>query len=335
MKTPDFWYRPAGPAAWALAPLGLVYGLAVRHRLATGRPGRVGVPVVCVGNLVAGGAGKTPVTLAVAAALEARGLAVHTLIRGHGGHERGPLRVDPAHHDSHAVGDEALLLAGRFPCWVARDRLAGAKMAAAAGAGAIVMDDGFQNPGLAKDLSLVVVDGAVGFGNGCIVPAGPLREPVSRGLRRADALVVLGEDRAGVAEDAGRRAPGLPVLHARLEPDTDSRALAGRRVLAFAGIGRPAKFFTTLEEIGAHVVERIGFADHHPYARDEVVTLLDRAAGLGALLVTTAKDAVRLPPDLRDQLTVVQVGVAWQDPPALNRLLDRLPPAGGPHGEAA
>lgn len=337
MRTPAFWYRPAGIAAWTLAPVGALYGLAGRLRMANAVPHRAGVPVLCVGNLVAGGAGKTPVCIAVAEALRARGIAAHFLTRGHGGRERGPLLVDLARHGADDVGDEALLLAAHGPCWVARDRAEGARAAEGVGAGAIVMDDGFQNPGLAKDVSLVVVDGGVGFGNGRLVPAGPLREPVSRGLARADAVVVLGEDRTGVERLARNTfyGGGLPVLHARLEPVEEARDLSGRAVLAFAGIGRPEKFFATLEALGARLVERVGFADHHPYRPEEIMALVDRAAGLGAVPVTTAKDAVRLPAELRALVSVVPVRAVWRDPALLDRLLDRLLTRGGSHGEAA
>ncbi|HYD65959.1 tetraacyldisaccharide 4'-kinase [Azospirillum sp.] len=323
MRTPAFWYRPPTAAALALAPLGALYGLAGRLRFATTRAERAPVPIVCVGNLVAGGAGKTPVALALAEALAARGTAVHFLTRGHGGTERGPLRVDPARHDAGQVGDEALLLASHAPTWVARDRVAGARAAAAAGAEVVVMDDGFQNPHLAKDLSLVVVDGAAGFGNGCLLPAGPLREPVARGLSRADAVVLMGEDRTGVA---ARVAP-LPVLRARVEPDAD-HGLRGRRVLAFAGIGRPEKFFATLESLGAVLAGRVPFADHHPYTAAEVADLLARAEALNALPVTTAKDAVRLPADVRARVRVLPVCAVFDDAEALGALLDRLPALG-------
>nr|WP_247892658.1 tetraacyldisaccharide 4'-kinase [Azospirillum melinis] len=315
-----------------LAPLGALYGLAGRRRIAGTVPRKVGVPVVCVGNLVAGGAGKTPVGLALIAALQVRGVAVHALTRGHGGREAGPLAVDPGCHTAADVGDEALLLAGATPCWVARDRLAGAERAVAAGAEAIVMDDGFQNPALHKDLSLIVADGAVGFGNGRLVPAGPLRERVAEGLARADALVILGEDRHGLAVLAG----GRPVLAARLEPDPEAAArLAGRDVLAFAGIGRPEKFFATLEALGARIAERVPFADHHPYRPAEVVALIDRAATLGALPVTTAKDAVRLPPELRAKIAVLPVSVRWADESALAALLTHVSLKGSPDGQAA
>lgn len=332
MKTPAFWYRPPGLASTLLAPLGALYGFAGRRRVAGTVPQRVATPVVCVGNLVAGGAGKTPVGLALIAALQARGVSVHALTRGHGGRETGPLRVDPARHGAADVGDEALLLAVAAPCWVARDRVAGAQRAAAAGAGTIVMDDGFQNPALHKDLALIVADGAVGFGNGQLVPAGPLRERVADGLARADAMVILGEDRHGLAALAG----GRPVLKAWLESDPDAAArLAGRDVLAFAGIGRPEKFFATLEALGARVVERASFADHHPYRPAEVAALIERAAAAGALPVTTAKDAVRLPPELRDRVEVLPVSVRWEDEGALAALLSSVLLKGSPDGQAA
>lgn len=329
LKTPGFWYRPAGPRAWLLAPIGALYGWLTRCRLAVVRPQRAGVPVVCIGNLVAGGAGKTPVAIAVAEALAGRGRTVHFLTRGHGGTQRGPLAVDPARHTAADVGDEALLLAERAPTWVARDRAAGARAAAAAGAQVVVMDDGFQNPHLAKDLSLVVVDGSAGFGNGFQVPAGPLREPVARGLARADAVVVVGDDRAGIA---ARVAP-LGVLHARLQPD--DTGLSGRRVLAFAGIGRPEKFFATLRDVGADPVQTVAFADHYPYTAEEVRHLLERAETAQAIAVTTTKDAVRLPPTLRDRVRTLPVRAVWTDGEALDTLLDRLFIEGGARGQAA
>ncbi|NYZ11365.1 tetraacyldisaccharide 4'-kinase [Azospirillum sp. RWY-5-1] len=320
MRTPGFWYRPAGALAALLAPLGMAYGLGGRLRMGSAMPVQAGVPVVCVGNLVAGGAGKTPVALAVMDGLARRGIAAHFLTRGHGGRERGPLRVDPGRHDHAAVGDEALLLARRAPCWLARDRAAGAAAAVADGAEGIVMDDGFQNPGLAKDLSLVVVDGGAGFGNGRLIPAGPLREPVARGLARADALVILGHDETRVSDSAG----ALPILRARLEPAPEAQDLRGRTVLAFAGIGRPAKFFETLRRLGAVVAAAIPFPDHHPYAPEEAMRLLELAQAAGAIPVTTEKDAVRLPAEVRDQVQVVRVSVSWENPSLLDGLLARI-----------
>src|SRR5271170_3295535 len=252
MHAPEFWQRDGlwprllVPAGWAIAGAGRL-----RRRLA--RPLMLEIPVLCVGNLVAGGTGKTPVALALAQQLQARGVRVHCLTRGHGGMAAGPVEVDPARHDARAVGDEALLLAAAAPTVVARDRAAGARLALARGAELVVMDDGFQNPGLAKDLSLLVVDGAVGFGNARLLPAGPLREPIDSGLARAQAVVLIGPDQAGVAR---RIAGALPMLGARLVPDAGWDALRGRRVVAFAGIGRPQKFFAALEAHGIIVAER-------------------------------------------------------------------------------
>jgi len=320
MRAPDFWAE-GGALPFLLGPLGAGFDLAGRLRRTLARPARVPVPVICVGNLVAGGAGKTPVSLSLLAALAARGRGPHCLTRGHGGRACGPLRVDPARHGAGEVGDEALLLARAAPSWVARDRAAGARAAVASGAGVIVMDDGFQNPGLVKDLAFLVVDGSYGFGNARVIPAGPLREPVDTGLARADAVVVLGEDVRGLA---GGLAGRMPVLHARLVPAPGAARLAGRRVLGFAGIGRPEKFFATLRELGADVTEARPFPDHHPYETGEIEELLARAAAMEALAVTTEKDAVRLPAPLRAKVEVVAVSVAWRDPDALAALLDRI-----------
>ncbi|MBL27951.1 MAG: tetraacyldisaccharide 4'-kinase [Rhodospirillaceae bacterium] len=212
-----------------------------------------------------------------------------------------------------------MLLAGVAPTWVARDRKAGAEAAVTAGARAIVMDDGFQNPALAEDLSLIVVDGGYGFGNGRVMPAGPLREPVGDGLARADAVVRIGLDSANVATAISGALPVLEATLAAVEPE----ALGGRDVVAFAGIGRPAKFFETLEGLGCRLVARHAFPDHHPYRRDEVTRLIDEAAKANALAVTTAKDAVRLPVDLRQAVTVCEVALRWTDSTGIQALLRR------------
>jgi tetraacyldisaccharide 4'-kinase len=275
--------------------------------------------VICVGNLTVGGAGKTPVALALAERLLARGERPHFVTRGYGGRARGPLRVDIGRHDSALVGDEALLLAAVAPTWVARDRLAGAYAAAGAGAGLVILDDGFQNPRLRPDVAVLVIDGSSGFGNGRLLPAGPLREPVADGLSRASAVVRIGADRVGI----DRLLPAdLPCLAAELRPAAPAPALAGRRVLAFAGIARPEKLFTTLRTAGAELVACEAFADHHRYRRAEIERLLARAAREEALCVTTSKDAVRLPADLRPRVAVLPVALAWQQPAALDRLLD-------------
>src|SRR6266849_1908625 len=270
MREPSFWWRE--PAAGALvpillAPLAAAYGAVAAARLV--RPGNsAGVPVLCVGNLTVGGAGKTPTALALARMLAAAGRRPIFLSRGYGGTLAGPVEVDPARHRAADVGDEPLLLARTAPTIVARDRVRGAGMAVAAGADVIVMDDGFQNPSLAKDFSVLVVDARRGIGNGRVIPAGPLRAPLDAQLSRAHALVVVGTSSRAAAVAAAARARDIPVLQARLRPDAAFIVgLGGARVLAFAGIGDPEKFFLTLADAGVALAARRSFSDHHRYTR--------------------------------------------------------------------
>ncbi len=317
MRAPRFW-QGDGPLARLLEPFGLLYGAATAWRLARRRPWRAPVPVVCIGNLVAGGVGKTPVALAVARHLCRRAWQPVFLTRGHGGTARGPLRVIPGRDGADRVGDEALLLAAQAPTIVARRRADGARLAVTVGADVIVMDDGHQNPAVHKDVTLIVVEGRYGFGNGRLLPAGPLREPVARGLGRASALVMIGVGHHGLIYCLP---PDLPVLHARLVPGPESALLSGQQVVAFAGIGRPEKFFTMLEDLGAHLVACHPFADHMPYAAVDIEPILEEAFRLQAIPVTTAKDAVRLPPDQRQQVTVLTVTLVWHDEAALETVL--------------
>ncbi len=321
MRAPEFWERGEGVVPTLLSPLASLYDLGGRLRQRLVAPERAGVPVVCVGNLVAGGAGKTPVALAIAGRLAAAGQAVHVLSRGYGGGERGPLRVDPARHGAREVGDEALLLAAVVPTWVARDRPAGARAAVREGARVVVMDDGHQDPALHKDVSLVVVDAAYGMGNGRLIPAGPLREPVAAGLARAQAIVLIGSAPAALAQALARAGGGKPLLWAEIVPAPEGRALAGRRVVAFAGIARPAKFFDTLANMGCEVVARHAFPDHYVYAPDEIMALVEQASGAEARLVTTEKDRVRLPPEAQAMVEALPVAVEFQDTGTLDRVL--------------
>ena len=292
MRTPAFWWQPG--SGRLLAPLGAMYGAVAALRMRS--PGRrVGVPVICVGNLTVGGAGKTPAALTLAQVLIAARERPFFLSRGYRGRLRGPVRVDPRLHSAADVGDEPLLLARVAPTVVARDRTAGADAARLAGASAIVMDDGFQNPSLAKDLAILVVDGRRGIGNGLVIPAGPLRAPAEAQIARAHALVIVGppELAAPLAEDARRH--NAAVFHARLEPDRSAiAALGGRKVLAFAGIADPEKFFATLAEAGIAVAERASFGDHHRYTTAEAQTLIKRAEAADLDLLTTEKDLARL-----------------------------------------
>jgi tetraacyldisaccharide 4'-kinase len=273
--------------------------------------------------------------LSLAGSLTATGIAVHVVTRGYGGRLAGPVRVDATRHDASAVGDEALLIAGRAPCWVARDRAAGARQAVAAGAEAILLDDGFQNPGVEQDLALVVVDADYGFGNRRVMPAGPLRESIARGLARADAIVLLGSGRAESAEPAGIREAGRPIFRATLEP-VRGEHLAGVSVVAFAGIGRPEKFVASLRAAGATLVAAHPFPDHHPFTQAEIAGLRREAERAGARLVTTAKDWVRLTPPVRDGILVLEVEIDWRDRASITQLLStvlrRTPHECDPHG---
>ena len=319
MKAPAFWATGGWPAL-ALTPASWLWRLGAGLRKATTTPYRPSVPLICVGNATAGGAGKTPTVLAVAGDLLARGRRVGLLSRGHGARLTGPVRVDPARHAAADVGDEPLLLAGTAPTVIARDRAAGAQLLEQIGVDVIVMDDGLQNPSLAPTLCLLVVDGGAGIGNGRLMPAGPLREPWRDALEKSDAVILIGEDRTGIAARIG---DGRPVLRAVLEPAPAALALRARRVLGFAGIGRPEKFRETLTGLGAEIVGFRAFDDHHPYRPLEVMELVERAVAENAIAVTTAKDAVRLPAEARAMVTVVDVSLAWRDPAAARAVLAR------------
>jgi tetraacyldisaccharide 4'-kinase len=324
MRAPEFWDEKdytAKLAVAALTPLGWAYGATVRWKAARAKPHRAHAKVICVGNLTAGGSGKTPIAIAIARALIARRKRIFILTRGYGGKMRGPAVVDPAHDTFEETGDEALLLAGAAPVIVSRDRAAGAKLADNERADAIVMDDGHQNFSLAKDISIVVVDAQTGFGNGRILPAGPLRENVAAGLARADAVVLVGRGTPHLHGFSG------PVLRANLVP-VDAPGVAGQKVVAFAGIGRPEKFFATLRSLGAEIAEERAYEDHHAYTAAEFARLRARAKAQNAALVTTEKDFVRLTPAEREDVRFIPVRAAFEDPAALDTLLDRaLPPA--------
>ena len=311
MRAPDFWQKDGLPGT-LLSPLGALYGLSVALKARTARPFDPGLPVICVGNLTAGGSGKTPIAIAIAGMLRDRGHRPWFLTRGYGGSTRGPA-IASRGHSAALMGDEALLLARTAPTIVARDRAAGARLAREKGASLLVMDDGHQNFALRKSLSLVVVDAETGFGNGRQIPAGPLREPVAQGLARADAVVLVGEGGPDLGHFHG------PVLRARLM--ADSAAFAGKNVFAFAGIGRPEKFVASLEDSGANITGTCFFDDHHPYADDEILQL-KMVAGDSAL-VTTEKDFVRLTTAQREGIRVLKVAAAFDDRAAMEGLLDR------------
>ncbi len=314
MRAPDFWNREDWRAR-ALSPLGWLYGTSVAWKALHAKPHRSEAGVICVGNLTAGGSGKTPIAIAVADMLRARGRTPFFLTRGYGGRLHGPILVGDD-NTARDVGDEPLLLHRAAPVVVARDRSAGVRLAEARGADVIIMDDGHQNFGLVKDLSLVVVDGEAGFGNGYVLPAGPLREPVDQGLSRADAVIIVG-DGTPMLDGFSR-----PVLRARLVQDGPE--LPHKRLVAFAGIGRPEKFFQALEAGGAELAATKCYADHHAYTSSEIARLKSKARSCDALLVTTEKDFVRLTPAEREGIHAVPVRAKFDARAEIERLLDSL-----------
>ncbi len=294
MREPGFWHGPSSWKSHLLRPLGALYGAIAAKRLQ--RQGLdAGVPVLCVGNYHVGGAGKTPTVLALAKLLRDLGETPVVLSRGYGGKLRGPVRVDPTRHSATEIGDEPLMMAASLPVVVSRERADGVPLARAQGASVILMDDGFQNPSVAKDVSLIVIDGDRGLGNGRVLPAGPLRAPLRPQLARTDALVIVGQGDAAGTVAADLAARGKPVLRAHLKPgDASVASLRGQRVLAFAGIGDPVRFFATLRASGIELASQRAFADHHRFSQGEVEALIAEAKREELTLVTTEKDLARL-----------------------------------------
>ena len=326
MRAPKFWYQPRGVIAVSLWPLGWIYGAATAWRLRRAKDVEcVSCPVVCIGNINAGGTGKTPTTIAMVEHLQSQGRRVVVLSRGYGGSMKTPTIVNPQEHSAGHVGDEPLLISSFCPVVVSADRPSGIKLALASKPDVILMDDGFQSPAVHKDFSIVVIDAVLGFGNGFCIPAGPLREPFTTGLIRADLCILIGSE-----ADQKRFMAGLPVplkvphIGAEVKPLHTGMLWEGLDVFAFAGIAHPEKFFTSLRELGANVLGYESLSDHKPLSHTLMKRLVAKARSLNAQMVCTEKDAARLPAEYRLNVLALPVRLEIRDWTQINKKLADL-----------
>ena len=319
MKTPSFWHAD-GFIPKLLEPLAQLYKCLSFLERSLRSKTKIDVPVLCIGNLVSGGAGKTPIALSIGQKLNAKHN-ISFLTRGYGGNEAGPIEVNPDEHSSYEVGDEALILSEVGSTWVSRNRTAGAIAAKNAGFEIVIMDDGFQHTSLVKTLSFVIIDGPYGFGNGRLIPAGPLREPIYSGLKRADVIVLVGEVNPSIIELLPN---DKPLLRASLVPAEMGIQLSNNNVVGFAGIGRPTKFLETLEKMGLNIIDFVAFPDHYRFRESEIRELYEKATEVDAILVTTFKDMKRVPKNVAHLCQPIGITVVWEDESEIQQLLDSV-----------
>lgn len=312
MKTPSFWQHK-NFLAKLLTPLGELYALATKMRLKIKKPQKVDIPVICIGNLTAGGTGKTPTAISLALLLQNAGLYPNFISRGYNG-TLSNVQVDILRHSPVQVGDEPLLLARIAPTFINADRYQAALSAQKNQAECILMDDGFQNPGLYKDLSFIVIDGTFGFGNKKCIPAGPLREHIKDGLKRAQAVLMIGSDEYNLSSTIS-----LPLFRGKIVAQKPK--LKNNRVIAFAGIGHPQKFYTSLQELGIEIIQTFDFPDHHSYTESELIQILNEAKLNKAEVITTSKDFVKIPTSLQSQFKILEIHIQWEDAKALQNFI--------------
>jgi tetraacyldisaccharide 4'-kinase len=318
-KAPDFWRHPHAWQTRLLKPVGRLYGHVVTWRATRPAQYKAPIPVICVGNFTLGGSGKTPTVHAIAQLLQKAGKKPAILLRGYGGELRGPLKVNPEIHNARMVGDEAMLHVHIAPTWISSNRATGAQAIVADGqADCIIMDDGAQNPSLHKDFTLQVIDGGAGFGNGRIFPAGPLRESIKHALQRTNAILMIGQDHTSLLPMLQNR---KNIFTAQIQVDDDISALRDKPFYAFAGIGRPQKFYQTLRKTGFNIVGTKNFPDHYPFNSQDLKALQQDAAKYQAELITTTKDWVRIPLGYQHLVSFLPVSLKIDQEDMLNQFL--------------
>lgn len=317
MKAPFFWYQPKSFYSTILSPLSWLYERAAKiHRISC-KPQKFSIPLLSIGNITSGGAGKTPIAIALGDLLQKRGFKVHFVTRGYGGKVIGPLKVDPSVHQASMVGDEPLLLAQQAPTWVAKDRPKGVEKAIESGAEVIILDDAHQTHRLFKDISFVIVDFTQGFGNECVIPAGPLRENLKEGLERADAVI-------GIGEEESKKFSGKPFFRAK--SIFKSLSFPSNRVVGFCGLGFPEKFYKSLQKEGFTLLATESFPDHYVYKEKDLIHLQSLAKRHQAILVTTRKDWVKIPPSWHSYIYVLDLKIQFEDPERVFQfILDKIP----------
>lgn len=323
LTAPHFWFEKKGVIATILHPFAVLYAAFGNYLRSRITPQKMSVPVICIGNVVLGGSGKTPIVQMLAKYLQNQGFSPHVISRGYGGYLKGPVRVDAHLQTIGEVGDEPLMLSSAVPVWVAKDKVAGAKAAIAAGATVLLLDDGLQNPTLHKDISFLVIDAVRGLGNGCVIPAGPLRETLAESLSKTTAVIwVASNNKDGNDETLKILSAQKPVIKATSKTVCDID-LMNENVLAFCGLGHAQKFYDGVKALGAKIVKTVDFPDHYVWSAYEIRKLLDDAKSLNARCITTAKDAVRIPQSLRDQIIICDVEISIAEPDVLLNYLGK------------